>query len=466
MSYRFKLWSEKTRNVFTKALGAKVLRKTSDSRQFKLLIITQFFPPDYAATGQLISELSHQLSEQNIEVNVFTGQPGYAYQQEQAPKIEVDRRVKIRRTTFRQFYSQRIRSKTLNGAIFTLRSAWHLLRNARQYNAVILTTAPPFLAVVGYLANLVTKLEYICLVYDLYPDVVIELGVISPNNAIAKLWHKINGHIWQRSQEIVVLSETMKHRIVAQHPTIANQISVIHNWADPNWIEPISKAENWFAQQHQLRDKFTVLYSGNLGHCHDMDTILETAKLLREQEIQFVFIGAGAKYQKCQAMVAELKLGNCLFLPYQDRANLPYSLTACDLALVSIAPGLEGVVAPSKVYGIMAAGKAIAAVCESHSYLRQLISDAHCGVAVDNHHSQQLAEFILILAANPDLAKDMGDAGRNYLQQHFTPQKIAQQYCSVLRVNNSSLDCSKHELFNRHEHILYGMVDNQPTTHS
>ncbi|MEL6787981.1 MAG: glycosyltransferase family 4 protein, partial [Cyanobacteria bacterium J06607_15] len=248
----------------------------------------------------------------------------------------------------------------------------------------------------------------------------------------------------------------MKQRIAVQHPAIADKISVIHNWADPAWIKPIPKAENWFAQQHNMSDKFTVLYSGNLGHCHDLDTILDAAKLLRQEAVQFVFIGAGAKYQHCRQTVAEFELNNCLFLPYQERENLPYSLTACDLALVSIAPGLEGVVAPSKVYGIMAAGKAIAAVCEPHSYLRQLITDAHCGAAFDNNYSQQLAEFILTLANNSDLTNSMGDAGRNYLQQHFTPQLIAQQYCDVLGVDSNWAD-------DRYEHLLYGMVENQPT---
>lgn len=456
MSHRFQLWSQKTQKAFKRALYGRNQRRESGSRQFELLIITQFFPPDYAATGQLIYELSHQLSEQKIEVNIFTGQPGYAYQQKQAPKLETDRQVKIRRATFKQFSSQRIRNKSLNGAIFTLRAIWYLLKHSRRYDAVILTTAPPFLATVGYLVSLVSKLDYICLVYDLYPQVVVELGVISPQNAIAKLWHQINAAVWQRSKAIVVLSETMKQRIVLRHPAIADKVSVIHNWADPNWIEPLPKAKNWFVQQHQLHDKFTVLYSGNLGHCHDLDTILDAAILLRAEEIQFVFIGAGAKYEQCREIVAQSQLDNCLFLPYQERSNLPYSLTACDLALVSIAPGLEGVVAPSKVYGMMAAGKAIAAICEPHSYLRQLITAAHCGVAVDNQQSQQLAEFILTLAADRHLAENMGNAGRNYLQQHFTPQLIAQKYCEVLGVNIKQSHQSD-------RHILYGMVENQPT---
>ena len=436
MFYISKLWSRTTKQAFVRAFQAKKLDKKAIAKQFKLLIITQFFPPDYAATGQLIQELAEQLGNHNVRVNVFTGQPGYAFKQKQAPVVEVSKNLRVQRSKIRQFCGKRIRSKTLNGIIFTLTAVKYLLINARKNDAVILTTAPPFLSIVGYLINLLFKLDYICLIYDLYPDAAVELGVVSRHHAIAKLWHQINAVVWHRSKKIVVLSETMKQRIVARHPTIAAKITVIHNWADPTWIEPIDKKNNWFAHEQEIDREFTVLYSGNLGYCHDLDTIINTAKLLKDRPIKFIFIGAGAKYHIGREMAAESNLNNCKFLPYQDKANLPYSLTACDLSLVSIAAGFEGVIAPSKVYGIMAASKAIAAICEPDSYLRQLITNAKCGAAFDNNDSGNLARFILALAADPQLAARMGTAGRQYMKNHFTPQIIARQYYEVLEIDS------------------------------
>jgi len=435
MSIKSLPWSIKIKQAFSRSLREKTSKIDDSSTQFKLLIITQFFPPDYAATGQLIQELAHNLGQNDIQVNIFTGQPGYVFKEQQAPKIEVQSNLHIRRSKTVQICSKRIRAKAVNGIIFTLRSAWYLLRNARKNNLVLLTTAPPFLGIAGYIVNLCFGSEYICLIYDLYPDAVIELGIISRQHLITKLWRKLNEMVWKRSKKIIVLSETMKQRITLQHPEMVDKISVIHNWANSDWIVPLPKQENWFARQHQLDHKFTVLYSGNMGRCHDLDTILAAMKLLRNQPVQFVFIGAGAKHELCRQEVTKFKLDNCTFLPYQDKANLPYSLTACDLALVSIAPGLEGVVAPSKLYGIMAAGKAIAAICEPHSYLRQIIDDARCGAYVDNNDSQGLAAFIMDLAINPKLATDLGDAGRSYMIGNFTPQIIARQYCEVLNIN-------------------------------
>ena len=427
------LWLTKAKKVFLTNSLNPYLKTKGGGVNSRIKIITQFYPPDFAATGQLIQELSIQLSKQGMEVDIFTGQPGYAFTLSQAPAEEQLNNLKIKRSRVTKLWSRRIRGKAINGVIFCLRTGLHLCRNRDKNTVLLLTTAPPFLSVLGYLANLCFGLPYVCLIYDLYPDAATELNVVSPHHPIAKLWDQINNLVWRQAQGIIVLSSTMKSRIITKHPQLADKISVIHNWADSDWIQPISKQENWFAQQHNIHQKFTVLYSGNLGRCHDIETILATIKILKDEPIQFVFIGAGAKQKTCMETVNNLGLQNCLFLPYQDRENLPYSLTACDLAFVSIADGLEGVVAPSKLYGIMAAGRAIAAICDSQSYLRNLIDDAGCGACFDHHDSQGLANFISFAASNPTLTQAMGQSGRQYLEANFTPEIIAEQYKEVLR---------------------------------
>jgi len=163
-----------------------------------------------------------------------------------------------------------------------------------------------------------------------------------------------------------------------------------------------------------------------------MDTILAAAEQLKDEPIQFVFIGNGAKRQTCIDKVNSLKLENCKFLPYQKKSLLPYSLTACDLSLVSVSSGMEGLVAPSKLYGILAAGRPVAVICSAHSYLRQLVADATCGEAFANGDAASLAEFIRRLAANPELTNTLGNSGYRYLQSNFTPEIIAKQYLETL----------------------------------
>jgi glycosyltransferase involved in cell wall biosynthesis len=398
----------------------------------KLAVITQFYPPDYAATGQLIEELVTRLQCPDLQVKVFTGQPGYAFSAAEAPTYEQVEQLEVRRSRIAQLFPTRIRGKALNGVSFVLRSAVHLLKAKNRGDVLLLTTAPPFQMVLGYLIHLLFGTPYVCLLYDLYPDVVVELKVASAQHWLVRAWSALNRQIWRRAAGIVVLSATMKDRVLAQCPEVEAKISTIHSWADPTRIVPIPKDKNWFALKNALVEKFTVLYSGNMGRCHDMDTILAAIQLLQDDPIEFVFIGGGAKRPILQEKLERLGLTNWRFLPYQDKSCLPYSLTACDLALVSIQAGVEGVVAPSKLYSALAAGRPIAVICEPHSYLRPLMAQARCGAVFDNGDGASLASFIRRLAADQGLTDQLGGAGRRYLEANFTPEHIAKQYARVL----------------------------------
>lgn len=399
----------------------------------KLSVITQFFPPDYAPTGQLIEELVQNLGREGIDIEVFTSQPGYAFSSDTAPIVEQIENIRIQRSRTAQLWTGRIRGKAVNGVLYTFRSMLHLLRSGQRYNVLLVTTAPPFLPIVAYLANLLFKLPYVCIIYDLYPDIAIALGVVSKRSWLVKFWRTLNRLVWQNSKAIVVLSPAMKQQVLAHCPDIVDKISVIHSWANPELIVPITKQENWFAWKHNLIEKFTVLYSGNMGRCHDIDTILEAAKELQHEPIQFVCIGGGAKRDELILEVKKLGLNNFTFLPYQDKKILPYSLTACDLSLVSVDAISESLVVPSKLYSALAAGRPLAVICSPYSYLRQLIAEANCGGTFDNGDGHGLAQFIRLLNRDQQLGERMGNAGRQYMRSHFTPKVISQQYLSVLR---------------------------------
>jgi glycosyltransferase involved in cell wall biosynthesis len=398
----------------------------------KLSVITQFFPPDYAATGQLIDELVKHLGLQGVEVEVFTSQPGYAFGTSKAPSDETDGQVRIRRSRSAQLWFERIRGKAFSGVLFTLRAALHLIRVCRSHNIFLITSAPPFLPVIGYLAHLCFGVSYVCLIYDLYPDIAITLNVISKHHPLVRFWQAVNIRVWRKAKEIVVLSPAMKQRIVAICPEVADKISVIHSWGDPDLIVPIPKKDNFFACKYNLDKKFTVLYSGNMGRCHDMKTILLAVQELRNEPIQFVFVGNGAKREQLCQEVEQLGLNNCIFLPYQDKYMLPYSLTACDLSLVSVEAGFESLVAPSKLYPALATGRPVAVICPQHSYLKQLITDGNCGATFDNEDGYGLAEFIRQLNNDKQLAEKMGKVARQYLKSHFTPKLIAKEYLEML----------------------------------
>ncbi|PHV63385.1 glycosyltransferase family 4 protein [Cyanobacterium aponinum AL20118] len=401
---------------------------------FRVLIFNQFYPPDYAATGQFIEELATEVSREDVKIRVFSGQPGYATDIQKAPRNEKKGRLNIRRSRVTNLLPQGVLAKVGNSTLFFMRAFLHTLRHQKKEDLLIVTTAPAFMTWLGYLAHLMWKKKYICLIYDLYPNVVTALGILPERHPIIVLWQKLNQKTWQFAEEIIVLSQPMKSLIADIYPPCEHKITVIDNWADGDFIKPIKKEDNWFAQKYGLDKKFTILYSGNMGRCHDMETIVNAACLLKEyqDQIQFVFIGGGSKQKWGQEKINQVGLQNFLFLPYQKREVLPYSLTACDVSLISMGENMAGVVAPSKLYSTLAAGKAVVTICPKNSFLNELMTTANCGKSFRNGESEALASFLLDLSNNEQLCQEMGHNARRYFCDYFTKKTAIAKYLQVI----------------------------------
>lgn len=407
----------------------------SEKKQVKtsISIITQFYPPDYAATGQFVYDLAGALAQEGFEVSVFTGMPGYAFRQTNVQHEELDNGVFIRRTGSIHLMSKRIRNKIFGSVLFLFRCVVKFLSKDIRGSHLVLTSAPPFLGLIGWLYNKVLGHTYSCIIYDIYPEVAVRLQVVAHDHWIVKFWEFVNSKVWNRAESLIVLSEPMKQLLIEKHPNLADKIYVIHSWADPKFITPLAKSENWFAKQYGLTNCFVVLYSGNLGRCHDTKTILKRAQLLISRtNIKFVFIGNGVGSHMIKQAIASGQLPNALQLPYQDREVLPYSLTACDLSLVSILPNVGDTIAPSKMYGMLAAGKPVAVICPTDNYLREIVDEGNCGACFENGDAQGLADYICWLASNPQFQDKLGNNARKLLERHYTIDQAIPKYIDAL----------------------------------
>jgi glycosyltransferase involved in cell wall biosynthesis len=408
--------------------------RATRSRHQRLTLVSQFFPPDFAATGQLLADLTARLAASGLQVQVLSGMPAYAFNSSEASRIEFQPNRCIRRTNTSRFWPQRIRGRAINGILFCLRISLRLLRYSRRGDLILYTTEPPYLPLLGWLLHRLTRTPYLVLLYDLYPDVLVELGVLTADQPLVRLWRQCNSWVFADAQEVIVLSEPMAERVRCSAPVATAKLSVIPSWADPHLIRPLAKADNWFVQKHQLADHFTVLYSGNQGRCHDLVTVLVAALLLRhDPQILFLFIGKGPQHQRLLHLVHDWGLCNCRFLPYQNLEDLPYSLAAADLALVTLSIEAEGLVAPSKLYGHLAAGTPIAAITPSNSYLRRLMETEHCGRWFANGNAEDLAAWIRDLKNNPAEARSLGASARDLLQRTATPELVCAQYLKLIK---------------------------------
>ena len=169
-----------------------------------------------------------------------------------------------------------------------------------------------------------------------------------------------------------------------------------------------------------------------MGRLHDIETITEAAIILKDDPIKFVFIGDGAKTKIVRQAIDTHNLKNILLLPYQPRELLSLSLTACDISLVSLIPGAESIVAPSKLYGMLASGRGIVSISVANSYIDQLLTNSGCGINVPPNNPERLAQTIEQLANDKEKVKSMGEIGRQLYENRYKFNRAISEYEKLL----------------------------------
>jgi len=400
----------------------------------RLLVLNQYFHPDVAATGQLLTELCVDLARSH-EVWVITGFPSYDPLESRRRRLLA--REDVAGVRVLRVYTWRGSRKTLlsRAAIYAtfLLSAFLVGLFAPRPDVLMTWTDPPFLPLVGWMIAALRRLPLVIVVQDVYPEVAVRLGVLRHPVWIL-VGNTLLGWPLRRAARVVAISEGMKRRLREKGVPEEN-IVVIPNWADGRTIVPRAKA-NPFSRAHGLDRAFVVLHSGNVGLTQDFDTLLRGAEYLGDTRI--VIIGDGAYKRHLQEAVLERGLTNVLFLPYQPREHLAYSLASADVAVIVLKPGLEGYVEPSKVYAIMASGRPFVAAIGSESEVARIAREHECGVIVPPGHPQALADALRALQADPSERVRLGRNGREALQRFYDRSLAVCRYDQMLRTVRST----------------------------
>lgn len=394
-------------------------------------LISQYFYPETAATAQLLTELAVELCQRGMNMVVYTAQPSY-HCRKRLPKKEILHGVRIHRLFSTQFGKKRLHGRLLDGITFSIAAFFKLLLS-RQRGILLATTNPPFLIWVVLFISILRKRKYVVLIHDVYPDVAIKLGYMSEKGVITRIWRWLNKHSYKRARAIVVLGEEMR-RIIQQAGADPSKIHVIHSWADGSLLYPQKKDKNPFVKQHGLEGKIVVLYSGNLGQAHDLESLVEAADQLRDlQELVFLFIGEGAKKEKLVSMVREKGLVNVVFLPPVPYEELRFSLPAGDIGVVTLERGVEGLCEPSKLYAYLAAGLAILALVGRSSEVARIIEMHKCGFRVDQNDVKGVVEVLRRWMVNREEMEEMKHRARKCFEQHYDKRIAIGKYLELLR---------------------------------
>jgi len=302
---------------------------------------------------------------------------------------------------------------------FYLTASWKLWRLTTRGDIVIVKTDPPLMSII---ANPIANWRGAVLVnwlQDIFPEIAVALGVIGKPGKMLQFLQWLRNRSLASAKQNVVLGERMASYLSSQGIP-QSQITIIPNWADGLAIQPLATEHNPLQTEWQLQNKFVVGYSGNLGRAHEFITILNAAEQLIDHEnIIFLFIGSGPQKLWLEAEVNKRHLTNVLFKPYQPRERLGESLTIPDVHLISLRSSLEGLIVPSKFYGVIAAGRPVLYIGDWAGEIPKILDTYQFGFTVTEQDSEALVTHIKQLANNPEHCQLMGNRARQIFEQRF-----------------------------------------------
>jgi glycosyltransferase involved in cell wall biosynthesis len=415
--------------------GSARLQRAEDRPSPRVVVLGQYFYPEDAGTAQVLTDLSQALRADGLDVSVLTAQPTYTRSRWLASK-EVYQEIPIVRLPVpnlgRKFMVGRITTALLYTGLACLR-----LLSLNPPGLLLIVTNPPFLPWIGWLLKKLRGKRYICLVQDLYPDILVRLGYLKADGSLARLWNQVNAWVFRDADAVVVLGDRMADRLQRKFAVNGDRmrIQVIHNWADPEIITPTRKEDNWFCRTHGLTDKLVILYSGNIGLFHDVETLLGAAERLRQDDsFAFVFIGGGGKGPTVERFVRDHGLTNVRILPYQPRERLSQSLTCGDIAAVTLARGMEGLCVPGKLYTALAAGQAVLAIVGEDCEVAEIVGQYRCGVRIDQGDVQGVLNALRRWRDDRAFLSQMQRNARLGFEERFTRAQATKQYANLLRM--------------------------------
>lgn len=396
-----------------------------------LLFLNRSYFPDAEATGQLLTELCEDLSGE-FNVTVIAGQPNQNPQQALYRRRGVEERngVRIHRVWNSRLPKRWLPARAVN-LLSYLATATFAGLTTRRPDVVVVETDPPLLCLLGALLKWRFRCKLIVYLQDIHPELGIALGRLR-DNWRTRLLRRSFSAAYRRADRIIVLSEDMQSTVIEANAGMPN-VEVIPNWVDTTRIKPI-KTANAFRAEHDLDNKFVVMYSGNLGLCQGLENVLDAAELLcHRDDVMFLLIGNGALKPHLVQTAEQRNLRNVRFVDYQPISRLAESLSAADLHLVPVDSHAIRYLMPSKLYSALASGTPVVTVAPRECELARLVEEHRVGFNVPPDEPESLAERILWLVEWCDDRADCGARARELATAHFDRSVGVERFRSVLR---------------------------------
>lgn len=442
-----RLWKRyvKTNGKFLMLLFKDSLRKKEKPEREKknLLIYAHYYYPDVASTGQILTELAEGLKD-SFRITVICTVPSYTgkisqyykkhkYYYENINGINV---LRIRVPEFRKSFAP---SRIYNIASYFLSAIAATLRIEEQDYIFTISQPPVLGGLLGVIGKKIKHARFIYNIQDFNPEQIMAVSY-AKNKLVLDFMMALDKYSCKQADKVIVVGrdmiDTLKKRFSGSEKE-KKQLPVysyINNWIDEKAIVPLPKEQKEvaeFKKKYGIEGKYVIMYSGNIGLYYDLMNLIKVIGKFKDcKEVAFLFVGEGSVSEQLKEYVKKQRLDNVYFAPYQDKDKLVYSLNAGDVHFVVNAKGIKGVSVPSKLYGVMAAGKPVLGILEEGSEARLIIEESNCGISVspgDYEAIEGLIEYF-IRTRESEEQKNMGMAGRDYLAKYLTKEVSIEKY--------------------------------------
>ena len=406
----------------------------------KLLIYAHYYYPDVASTAQILTELSEGLTE-NFDITVICAVPSYTGnidEKYKAQKIydEVYKDIRVLRVRVPEFSKTNKVSRIKNLLAYFFNSMLATFK-AEKPDFIFTISQPPILGgILGVWGKLMRGGKLIYNIQDFNPEQTMAVGY-AKNKLVLNGAMMVDKLSCKAADKVIVvgrdMEQTLKNRFNKKN--IPNH-AFINNWINEKEVYPLEKNNdkvNCFKEKYNLKDKFIIMYSGNIGLYYDLQNLIKVVgEFKHRNDVVFAFVGEGTVKKDMEVYVKENNLDNVVFIPYQDKKDLIYSLNAGDVHWVVNSKGIKGISVPSKLYGVMAAGKPIIGVLEEGSEGRLIVEEAGCGLCTEPGNYKGVYNIIKKFIDNKDSIDEMGIKGRKYLETNLTKSVSINKYKSEI----------------------------------
>jgi colanic acid biosynthesis glycosyl transferase WcaI len=397
-----------------------------------VLFVNRYYAPDLSATSQMLTDLAEGLVRCGFDVGVVCSRQLYENPRAALAPQEVIRGVNVWRVTGTHFGRGRLLGRALDYLTFFLAATARLLGLARGSDVIVTKTDPPLLSLVGWFVASRRRVAYVNWLQDVFPEVAVRLTRSPLPRVLHRPLAALRDCSLRHARTNVVLGERMRDYLIARGVP-DTVIRIGENWADEGSVIPLASSHSALRRQLSLADRFVVAYSGNLGRAHDAETLLAAMRALREDcSTVFLLTGGGVKMAWLKARAREHALTQLHFLTYQPRSALADSLAAGDVHIVTLLPQLEGLIVPSKFYGILAAGRPVVFVGDPEGELASIIRKSRIGIVVACADGAGLAQALRLLRDNLAERERMGARARALFEERYTLGMAVEHWCTVL----------------------------------